>query len=546
VIADAFASISFSGVHPRDPAVLRMLGVDRATTSGAEVNAKSVVGYAPIWRGVNLIGNAVAKCKPFIYRRMEGSERDKERAMDHPAWRATVRQANQWMSAGEFRKTVTSYALLWGNGIAHVERDGAGNVIEYLPLLPDRTGMAVFNTNITEDSEFPESGEVMYWTLVGGKVRTILPENILHIRGLSFNGVWGLSVIEVLRETLGLGIAIRESGARFFGQGMMSSGILYMPPGMQDEQVQETFARGIKEQIQGLGRSHKLVVVEEGAKLEKLSVDPNMAQALESREFSAREAALVIGCQPHKLGDTKRTSYASLEQANQEHLDDDIDPWLARWEEALESVALSEKEKDSGSHFIECNRNALVRTNLAARTAYYTAGVNGGWLCANKILRIEGDEPIGPQGDIYRWPINMVPADQADMLAESQFAPEPVQSPPQPQDNSNDAMAANYRILAAHESKRLIQRLCSEAIRRSAKGGQAFVEFIESLPSHCQDPVPLRPLLAGVASRLSFELNRFTEPPYQANELKANVEAAIPQIQQVLMSEANERLERVA
>jgi hypothetical protein len=167
-------------------------------------------------------------------------------------------------------------------------------------------------------------------------------------------------------------------------------------------------------------------------------------------------------------------------------------------------------------------------------------------LCANKILRIEGDEPIGPQGDIYRWPINMVPADQADMLAESQFAPEPVQSPPQPQDNSNDAMAANYRILAAHESKRLIQRLCSEAIRRSAKGGQAFVEFIESLPSHCQDPVPLRPLLAGVASRLSFELNRFTEPPYQANELKANVEAAIPQIQQVLMSEANERLERVA
>ena len=72
------------------------------------------------------------------------------------------------------------------------------------------------------------------------------------------------------------------------------------------------------------------------------------------------------------------------------------------------------------------------------------------------------------------------------------------------------------------------------------------MEFIESLPSHCQDPVPLRPLLAGVASRLSFELNRFTEPPYQANELKANVEAAIPQIQQVLMSEANERLERVA
>lgn len=538
MVADTFASISFSPVHPRDPSVIKMLGMNQATTSGAAVDPRSVVGYAPIWRGVNLIGNAVAKCKPIIYQRLEGSKRDKERAVDHPAWRSTVRQANPWMSAGEFRKTVTAYALLWGNGIAHVERDEAGNVLEYLPLLPDRTGMAVLNANITEDSDFPIDGDVMYWTLVGGRVRTILPENILHIRGLSFNGIWGLSVIEVLRETLGLGIAIRESGARFFGQGMMASGILYMPPGMQDEIVQETFARGIKEQIQGLGKNHKIIVVEEGAKLEKLSVDPNLAQALESREFSAREAALVIGCQPHKLGDTKRTSYASLEQANQEHLDDDIDPWLSRWEEALESVALSEKEKVSGTHFVECNRNALVRTNLAARTAYYTAGVNGGWLCANKILRIEGDDPIGPQGDIYRWPINMVPADQAREA-------HPVEPSSAPSDAGN-ALLGNYRELARYESHRLINRICAEAVNKAGKGGKEFAAFIDGVPQLCQEPEPLAHYLATIGTRLVYEFSKFLEPPYQSDSLKPYVEEALGRIRGEAFREAIDKLEYLA
>lgn len=537
MIADVFAATSFDSLRPRDPALIRMFGGGESSLAGARVTVKDTLGYSPIFRAVNLIGNAVAKCKPIIYERTEGGRgRDKRRAMDHPSWRPTVRRANQLMSAGMFRKTITVNAILEGNGIAYVARKVNGAVEEYIPLLPDRTGMAVFDTKIGEDSPFPSGGNVMYWTLVAGRVHWLLPENIIHIRNLTYNGVWGLNVNELMRETLGLGIAARDAGSRFYGQGMMSSGVLYMPPGMKDEMVQETFVKGIKEQSQGLGRASRLLILEEGAKYEKLSVDPNVAQALETRQFSVREIANIIGCQSHKLGDTGRTSYASLEQSNQEHLDDDIDPWLMWWEESLEEVALTESQKEDGTFFVECNRKALLRTDLAARTAYYTAGVNGGWLSANSILRTEGDDPIGDQGDLYRWPINMIPADQAGEVSQHIARPSDVKS---------SDRVADYRSVAMYEAARLIKRVCREACERAANGGADFLSFLESIESQCREPAPLRPQLTKIGAMLADQFDQFTRAPYSAADLNGNVADAAESIRSHVTQHAHKILEEI-
>lgn len=535
IFATPFAHQYFDGSHPRDPALVKLLGLSPETQAGARVDQRSVLGLSPVFRAVNIIGNDVAKCKPFIYQRLgpdgrpDPQGRDKRRAMEHPAWRRTVRRANEWMSAGEVWKVLVVNAILRGNGIAHVERDEAGRVREYLPLLPDRTGMAVFGANLSEESQVEADAEIVYWTRVGREVRTILPENVVHIRGLTHNGVWGLDVIEVMRETLGLAIAARDCGAKFYGQGMLGSGILYMPPTLRGPKQEETvanFVASVKQQAQGLGRAHKLLVIEEGAKYEKLSVDPEQAQALATREFSVREIGNIIGCQPHKLGDTKRTSYASLEQSNQEHLDDDIDPWLTRLEEALEEAALSEDEKESGSHFVECNRKALMRTNLQARTSYYTAARNGGWMSANDVLRAEGEDPIGEQGDIYLVPANMTTADQAGAA----FDEAPAKQASDEDEEQAARLAADYRALALHEVNRLVTRSCEEAVRKAAKGGEEFVRFVEVIDHWCYEPAPLRPLLTVVGAHLAAAFDKFTLPPYAAADLKANVAAAINEI----------------
>lgn len=536
MIADVFATALFDGAHPRDPELARALGGFQPALSGANVDQRTVLGLSPIFRGVNILGNAVAKCTPHIYRRLPGGHGgDKMRDRDHPAWRVVCQWANDWMSAAEFRDTLTAYALLRGNGIAYVERDAAGVPTEMIPLLPDRTGMAIFGRPVSEADPIPQGAEVMYWTRVGGEMRPLLPENILHIRGRSNNGVWGLDILELMRETLGLAIAARDSGARFYGQGMLASGVLYMPPNMgkgpTGEETVKNFITAVKNQVQGLGRSHKLLVIDEGAKFEKMSVDPETAQALQTREFEVRELANIVGIQPHKIGDTKRTSYASLEQANQEHLDDDVDPWLRRWEETLARVCLRENELESDSHYIGCNRKALMRTNLQARTFHYASGRQWGYYSVNDIRRAEDLDPIGEQGDSYLVPANMIPADQAEQLLPGAPSAAPAESEDTGEDegdgNTAARVIADYQAIAQHAAERLVTRCLAEATRRAAKGGAEFVRFLNVIDGWCHEPAPLRGLLTAVGVHLAAELNKLTEPPFASADLEANVAAVI-------------------
>jgi HK97 family phage portal protein len=567
-LADSFAYQSVDGFSMRDPELARLWGMAPKALSGAEVTPRSVLGFSPVFRAVNLIGNAVAKCRPMIYQRLDADGqpdpegRRKRRALEHPSWRRTVRKANDWMSAPELWKLLVVNGIMRGNGIAYTVRDGGGRILEYLPLLPNRTGMMVFDKKVREDTPIERNSKILYWTMVGSETVPLLPENIVHIRGLSGNGVWGLDVIELLKETLGLGIAARDCSALFYGQGLLASGVLYMPPGIaaglpagpKREEAVANFVKRIKEQATGLSKAHRLLVVDDGAKFEPMTIDPQKAQALEGREFSVREVSNIVGCQAHKLGDTKRTSYSSLEQSNQEFLDDDVDPWLARVEEQVEDVALTEEEKETGSHYVECNRKALLRTNLQARTAYHVAARQWGVESANDWLMAEGEDPIGPQGDTYIVPMNFVPADQLGATqTAATTAGVPVGGPvdeDELEDDSNgdeDAaaarLAADYRTLAMHEVGRLVTRSCEEAVRKAAKGGQEFVHFLDVLSEWCHEPAPLRPLLEAVGVRLSTEFDQYTKPPHAAADLKTNVAAHVERIQQETLAFAVQQLE---
>src|SRR3972149_4896809 len=122
-LADSFAYQSIGGFNPRDPELARLWGMTPKAISGAEVTPRSVLGLSPVFRAVNLIGNAVAKCRPNIFQR---------RAPEHPNWLRTVRRANAWMSAPELWKLLVVNALMRGNGIAYTVRDAGGRIVEYL------------------------------------------------------------------------------------------------------------------------------------------------------------------------------------------------------------------------------------------------------------------------------------------------------------------------------------------------------------------------------------------------------------------------------
>ena len=358
------AATSVDPVHPKDPQLARMFGVGSGTLSGVAVDEQKVLALPAVIRAINIISNGVGRLPYYVYKNHdEGKEPDRS----HVSWTAVNRKPHREITAGHFRRTMTSWALSYGNAVAYIDRPNWPNgPIELIPLLPDRT-FPFRARGSTADPNLEHDGTLMFGTTIGGRKFSFLAEDCLHIRGLGPNPWWGWNVVDILAETFGGALATQQFGHRFFGQGANPSGFVEMAGGL-DEVAQKNFRESMQLVTGGLSNAHKIAVLEEGAKFHQWTISPEQAQFLQTKEFDVRQLAMALGIKVHKLIDSANSSYNSLEQANQEHKDDDLMPWIDAWQDEYEDKMLTEEEKESGSHCILADDQRLEWVSFVHRS----------------------------------------------------------------------------------------------------------------------------------------------------------------------------------
>lgn len=465
-LSRATRSLENPSLSLQDPDAWEEAGLITRSTSGAKVTPKRAIGFPPLWRGINLISNCCRKLRPYVYRTdPEGAVRDKT----HAAHSLLRRKVNDTIKAGVFRQTLTYHAVLFGNGYAAIFRDLLDRPVEMLMLSP-------FDT-----FPFQKDGQVWYRSIVGGQERKIPAADVLHIHGLSFDGLKGLSVIEVMCETFGLALSSRDYASRFFSQGMNASGILMIPGHLKEDAVKNAI-KDFDKIATGVTRQHKVGVLQDDVRFLPTTKSAQESQLLESRRFDAVECANVLGLPPHKLGDGSRTSYNSLEMESQAYLDDSIDPWLVTWEEELEAKLLTQKEQDTESRYIEFNRAALLRTDMRAQAQSYATGRQWGWFSVNDVKRKLNEPTIGEKGDIYLQPINMKPAGELTPPAPAP-GPAPKEPPADPAEDPNAkrmAAAVEACWAAILERSERFHRIEGEQVLAAAKRGGNFIGWLET------------------------------------------------------------------
>jgi HK97 family phage portal protein len=366
------------------------------TDSGAKVNHRTALKYAPFWRALNLVSGKVATI-PFITYSNDADD-VRSRAKKHPAYRLLRRRANSEMSARTFRQTLQAHAMSRGNGYAYIYRhEGSYEPEELIPLNPDLT--------------YPKrvDGELVYITTVGGSPRVLNPENVLHIKGLGFDGLQGYDVVSVGRNSLEGGIAAGKYGNRFFDNNAAPSVVIESAKALTLEAINKLRQSWTKN-FGGLDRSHKPAVLEDGMKVKPFSFNAKESQLLELRLFEILPTSNLTGVPPHKLGHPGRTAYASLEQENQAFLDDGMDYWFCTWEDECNLKLTTEEEQAEESIFCEFVRGALVRADIKSRfDAYKTASGGAPFMLRNEIRKLENLPPV-EGGDKMIDPLNMTSA----------------------------------------------------------------------------------------------------------------------------------------
>ena len=434
------------------------------SATGVRVTRELALTYAPWWRGIDLLSNSFAKLPLEVYKKTPSGRKPDEK---HPAYRLIRHDPNKFHTAFQFWKLLCSHALQTGNGYAHIDRDGAGRPLALVPLNPEQVTPA------------REGGKPIYLVQVEGKngvPRKVAADEIFHLRGLSFDGLTGYSVYDKARESLGLGMAVRKYGAVFFRNDARPNVAIEMPQKLNEKQIQE-YRRVWNSLHSGLENEHRVALLHGGSKLQTYSIVARDAQMLETRQFEIREIALWIGIPAHKLGDSSKASYNSLEQENQDYLDDSLDPWLVRCEQECRAKLFSEEEKADGTHEAIYDRKKLVRANLADRSNYYQKATgNRPWMTPDEVREEEDLERLGGDSDMLKDPLNMGSQPPGKDSGEEPPAPKPARKPkPKPPANSG-ALA-----LVIEDAARRAARRIANAAMAAAKKPATFGQFLDAL-----------------------------------------------------------------
>jgi HK97 family phage portal protein len=281
-------------------------------------------------------------------------------------------ETNPEMTSFILRETLMSHLLLWGNAYAQIIRSWNGQPVGLYPLLPSKM-------KVTRD----DVGLLYIYGSSGNEIK-FRRESILHIPGLGFDGLVGLSPIAMQRNNIGLSIAAEEYGAKFFANGANPSGVLEHPGVIKDiDRLRESWNNG----HQGVGNSHKIAILEEGLKFNKIGIPPEDAQFLQTRRYQSNEIASIYRVPPHMIGDLEKSSFSNIEQMSLDFVKYTLNPWIIRWEQSLKQALVLPSEK-SKLH-IKFNLDGLLRGDYSARMNGYAVAIQNGFYSVNDVRRLE-------------------------------------------------------------------------------------------------------------------------------------------------------------
>jgi len=360
------------------------------SSSGKVVSADKAIHLSAVWACVRLLSESVSTLPLKIYaRQADGSRKP---ATDHPVYQVLCRRPNMEMTPSRFMLMLVASICLRGN--AFIEKKMIGSkLVSLVPLLPQN--MVVKRL---------ENGRLEYTYTENGQKRVIPEKNLMHIRGFGLDGVCGMMPMREGRDVIGAAMAVEESAAKIFENGLQSSGFLSAEQALDAEQRERL--RGYMQAFTGSRNAGKIMVLEGGLKYQNVTMNPEAAQMLESRAFSIEEICRWFRVPAFMVGHAdKQSSWASsVEGMNLQFLTNTLRPLLVNIEQEI-SRCLLDGDDDL---FAEFSVEGLLRADSAGRSAYYTTALQNGWMSRNDVRRLENMPPI-EGGDLYTVQLNLTP-----------------------------------------------------------------------------------------------------------------------------------------
>lgn len=361
----------------------------RGSEGNVPVNANSMLGSAAIWYAMQTISGDVAKM-PLDVRRLN-ADGGSDVYLNHPGYRLLRDEPNNYQTADVFKEQLQAHALGWGNGRAVIVRSPSQAPSQLIPLMPDRTATVMVEGEKYHITMPYEDDPIRFQSVVEeviddprvietGETIVLHDRDVLHIVGFGYNGVTGLGVADVLRDSIGNVLQAQRYTRNGMKKGFAGKVMLEAPAGVfKNEDDAKKFLDMFRERHSLDKDSETVGMLREGIKANVMNMSNVDAQFIEQQKFGRQDVMLIFGLQ-HIPGDNSSVSYNSLEQKMLAYLASCLDRWLIRWEMQCDCKLRRRGEKTSGNVYYKFNRGTWLQTDMATTAAVL------GQLVQNKIL----------------------------------------------------------------------------------------------------------------------------------------------------------------
>jgi HK97 family phage portal protein len=329
--------------------------------AGTFVDENSALSIPGVWRGVNLIANAIGGLPLQDYR--NGVRIDTPPILSRP---------NPPETRIETISAAVAACIIHGNYFAILGATSATGYPDTIyPIAPDRVQLRI------------EQGRKRFQ--IDGQ--SFDQSEVMHVKGFTLPGhIFGVGLLQAQRQGLGTAIALNEYAARYFSGGGQPSGILYS----SNPDLDAAEALLLKQQWMNHygGRSREPAVLNESTKFEAISDNAGDAQLVESRTFDLTEIANMLGLPAYYLGapNSSRT-YSNIENEQQQLLRFSLAPWMIRFEQAFSDLL-------PRGQVAKFNVDAFLRTDTLTRYQAHKIGIDGGFLTADEARLLEDLQPL--------------------------------------------------------------------------------------------------------------------------------------------------------
>lgn len=379
---------------------MRVLTLDNPDgwTTGEESIAMSrdrAMKISTVNRCVELLSNSMAVLPIYIM-----DEGTKERLPNHRLGKVLWGRANEAMTSFDYQKLMLCNQLLRGNAYAWIFRDSASGVPrELIPLPPDYVTIRV-----------DLDGHIWYFFShpITGEVTMLRPEDILHYKAYSEDGIEGISVLKRAAMTLATARAAQQYENATWENGGQPCGVLTTEAdlGDYDQTLPDGTVRHVdpKEQIRGAweavhrgpGNAFRLAVLDLGLKYQPISMSNTDAQFVESNEVRVADVCRFFGVPLHLVYAGKQ-SYQSNEQNGIEYVNYTLLGYETQWGQEDSYKLLLPSERARGLR-IKRELKVFLRGDTTAQAAWYRTLREIGAYSVDDIRALE-DQPSVPGGE---------------------------------------------------------------------------------------------------------------------------------------------------